>query len=609
MFKNMKVGAKIASGLGAITVLGIIVGIAGYVVIGNVTHQTNIAEQAYIIKQASLETRRQEKNYIIRKKDEYLKKWEEALNDIKTASAKGQTITNDTEIQGWFQDGLRELDRYAAFGHDLHKVVLEGNDLDDQVRDAARSIEAYLSKLKGSAPAITAFLDARMQEKNMFLYEHKALHEGDKSYTRKWQEDMGIVENWSGDDAGLKGLTAQYSNLLSRRVKKLGQFHDVDGKIGAGANAVIKNVDQILEKTEKAMHTAENTGKTMIVVILGICVLVAVVLAYFIIRGITKPVNRIIEGLSEGAEQVVSASSQVSSASQSLAEGAAEQAASLEETSSSLEEMSSMTKQNADNAGQANGLMADISKVIDQADLSMTELTGSMQGISEASEETSKIIKTIDEIAFQTNLLALNAAVEAARAGEAGAGFAVVAEEVRNLAMRSAEAAKNTAVLIEDTVKKVNDGSDVVSKTNEAFSKVTDGSKKISGLVGEIAAASNEQAQGINQVNIAVTEIDKVTQQNAANAEESASASEEMNAQAEQMKQIVGDLMALVGGNGNGTVASGQRPVVGNRLKTLMGKTIAAPAKKAQAQKAVPGIEEVRPDEVIPMDETEFKDF
>jgi len=173
-----------------------------------------------------------------------------------------------------------------------------------------------------------------------------------------------------------------------------------------------------------------------------------------------------------------------------------------------------------------------------------------MDEISKASDETSKIIKTIDEIAFQTNLLALNAAVEAARAGEAGAGFAVVADEVRNLAMRAADAAKNTAELIEGTVKKVGDGTNLVNTTNEAFGKVAVSASKVGELVAEIASASNEQSQGISQVNTAVTEMDKVVQQNAANAEESASASEEMNAQAEQMKSMVNELGELVGGEG-----------------------------------------------------------
>ena len=191
--------------------------------------------------------------------------------------------------------------------------------------------------------------------------------------------------------------------------------------------------------------------------------------------------------------------------------------------------------------------MQEAKVIIDRANSSMDQMTVAMGEITQTGAETQKIVKTIDEIAFQTNLLALNAAVEAARAGEAGAGFAVVADEVRNLAMRASEAARNTAALIDDSVKRIQEGTGLVDVTNKDFDDVAQSAAKVAELIAEIAAASQEQAQGIEQVNGAVTEMDQVVQQNAATAEESASASEELNAQSGQMKGFVDELVVRVG--------------------------------------------------------------
>ena len=252
--------------------------------------------------------------------------------------------------------------------------------------------------------------------------------------------------------------------------------------------------------------------------------------------------------LSQTADQLNATSNQISTASQSLADGASRQAAALEETSSSLEQMASMTRSNADQATEANGLMKETRQVIADANQVVDGLIESMSEVSRASEETRKVIHTIDEIAFQTNLLALNAAIEAARAGEAGAGFAVVADEVRNLALRATEAAGNTAGKIEGTLSAIRAGSSAVEQTGDAFKRIDDQSAKVSEIVDEIAAASNEGAEGISQMSQTVADMDDVTQQTAANAQQTSAAAQEMDAQARRLNGFINDLSILISG-------------------------------------------------------------
>lgn len=235
-----------------------------------------------------------------------------------------------------------------------------------------------------------------------------------------------------------------------------------------------------------------------------------------------------------------------------------------------------MTKKNAESATEAKGLANQTRIAADGGSASMVEMEKAMAGIKESSQRIGKIVKAIDEIAFQTNILALNAAVEAARAGEAGAGFAVVAEEVRNLAQRSAQSAKETASSIEDALQRSNNGVQISGQVSLSFREIVEKARQVDELVGEIARASTEQSQGVGQVTVAVSQMDKVTQSNAASAEESAAASEELTAQAEVMRESIHDLQTLVGGI----------PQFSHRRREV--GALRSPAKSAQATNRVP---------------------
>jgi methyl-accepting chemotaxis protein len=399
-----------------------------------------------------------------------------------------------------------------------------------------------------------------------------------------------------------------YQRTLARVAVIMGQQEESKQAMLTAAEGVQKACNETRAEQMAGMNSQISNAQVLSGIITLIGIAMGLFMAWFLTSRITKPVRRIINALSAGADQVGSASGQVSSASQELAEGASENAAALEETTASLEEMASMTKANAGNASHAKNLMDETLTVVNRAGDSMKQMTQSMEEIAVSGQEIGKIIKTIDEIAFQTNLLALNAAVEAARAGEAGAGFAVVADEVRNLAQRAAGAAGNTAELIENTINKIDHGNQLVKSTDQAFEEVMENAGKVGDLVNEIASASSEQAQGIEQVNTAMTQMDKVTQKNAASAEESASASEELSAQAESMKDVVQELVGLVGGSKN--KINGQKSAYGRSHRREIKQLPDAAPRKAVGQKA-PAVKkgkEVNPDEVIPMDE-DFQDF
>lgn len=360
----------------------------------------------------------------------------------------------------------------------------------------------------------------------------------------------------------------------------------------------------------------------------GAIIAITLIVVFFLARSIANPLQAMTESLNRNSEQVASASSQVSSSSQSLAEGASQQASSLEQTSASLEQIASQTKMNMENSRSMDNMMKrEAGPSFALMSEKMAVMDSNLKENVKLSEESAKIIKTIDDIAFQTNLLALNAAVEAARAGEAGKGFAVVAEEVRNLAGRSAEAAKTTQELIESSQTKIHETSGVYKQIAEALENTSQIAQKVTAMAAEVASASEEQSQGIDQVNSGVSEMDKVVQQNASNAEQTASASEELTAQAKELEDVVLTLGRLIyghsqnGDSGSRLQAGTAKQIAGasmadrqsgsrrqdKRQEKKQNTTGKMPAKKT-AQTQAPSARR-RPEEVIPLDEDDFKDF
>ena len=298
--------------------------------------------------------------------------------------------------------------------------------------------------------------------------------------------------------------------------------------------------DMMLKDSSTLRNNIIIFGLVALIILLGV--------VYYIARGVIGPLTGISGSLDEITTEVMNSAREISESNQKVAEGASQQAASLEESSATLEEMSSMTRRNADNAAQTEAITRETSQDVDRCSGFVVKMSSAMADISDKSENVSRIIKTIEGIAFQTNLLALNAAVEAARAGDAGQGFAVVADEVRNLAQRSAQAARDTTDLIEGTVASVQNGNVIVSDLTGSFTGIEQGTRETCRLINEINVATQEQANGIAQINIAVAEMDTVTQRNAESAHKSALAASNLNTQFQSLESTVRDLVVLVFG-------------------------------------------------------------
>ncbi|MBD3168443.1 MAG: chemotaxis protein [candidate division Zixibacteria bacterium] len=610
MFKNLKLGAKIGVGFGVLILIACSLGMLAVYNMNNVETESNKLAYEYVpevevannVERFSLATMYANRGWGFTEEEKFYQEGQKNYTEVQKYIEEAKVLADNSphlvKLKGQITDVEKAVGEYGNLVEQTKQTFEKLNNNRAQLDEAAevymtncndflagqnRKMEEDIAadvsddKLVERLQKITIVNDIIDVGNATRLAAWRSQAERDPKLIRDAQKNFDIMADKFDDLRKITYLAVdleridntehaaeQYKNAMNEFLVNWTALQEINAKRNDAANVVLNGAKATaLAGMEQSLEIAENaasalsTASSVMITGLIVAVIAGILLAVFITRGITKPINGIIQSLTEGSEQVGSASNQVSSASQSLAEGASEQASSLEETSSAIEEMAGMTKQNADNAAQANTLATDAANAAQRGNDQMSRMSNAMQEIKKSSDETAKIIKVIDEIAFQTNLLALNAAVEAARAGEAGKGFAVVAEEVRNLAMRSAEAAKNTSALIEESQTNADNGVKATEEFTQILNEIITGIKKANDLVSEVSAASNEQSQGINQINTAISQIDQVTQQNASNAEESASASEELSAQAQQMQQIVGDLILIV--NGANAVKEQQR--------------------------------------------------
>ncbi len=485
------------------------------------------------------------------------------------------------------------------------------NSMEQSILVLSRSLRGVLLKINSQEIA-----ENQKAMQDAYAKYEDAFQKGKKEFsTPKGMALLASIEKAADSARPVIDEAVQLTLINKDAEAKALVLTDVKAAVAQWAGYVneLKNYsDQLKEATIVQAQQTYYHSRTTLLILIVIAMIVGVMMSYILTLSITRPMSSIAIRIGEGAGQVAAASGQLSASAGQLSQGSAEQASAIEETSSTLQESASMMLQNTTNTKQAAGLSEKAKESANQGSAEMQQMMDSIQEIKKSSDQIAKIIKVIDDIAFQTNILALNAAIEAARAGEAGMGFAVVAEEVRNLAGRSAQAAKDTTAIIENNIELSSNGVAVAEKVQEALNGITLQTKKVNELMDEIASASQEQVQGIEQVNKAMSQVESVTQQNAANAEESASAAEELNAQAESMRQIVVELSKLV--NGEATVLKKQIKQIGHQkfpttLTRIHGTSLdekqalshEVSENRALAQKTVK-TKVVSPEDIIPLD-------
>lgn len=406
-------------------------------------------------------------------------------------------------------------------------AVLGGeNTLIDAANEQAQKIQSMLQEIEQLKE-----LDA---ERIKMVTNTREYHE---SYWKKASKVYEKLASEQNDDISEADITT---------AAKLAEEKD---KILNSLSVLIAGISNDMEMGfENTLDSLERQETINFITFIAVLIISQIILLLVSKKAVVQPIEKVIYSMKDISKTVSTSSEEISNYSQKLAMGASEQAASVEETSASLEELSGMTRQNQIRAEDARNQAMNASHIVGRVDDHMKQLGEAMENIIESSKETGQIIKLINDIAFQTNLLSLNAAIEAARSGEAGMGFAVVAEEVRRLATRTATAAESTAALIDKTISAVQGGSRLSASTMAAFQENVEISNKIKDIAEQILDSSKDQATGIDQVSQAVSQIEAVIQTNTAGAEEYSSAAEDLAHQASMMTSIVDKLSAIVSG-------------------------------------------------------------
>lgn len=486
----------------------------------------------------------------IAKARELLTAYDSAFSDIVAnhkarMAVEGEVLTPQAQV---LADGLQQMLAQAKTQGDMNAAFQISNGL-KAFFECSSLVNAFLlTSDESKATAAHQALAVTVSQIEKMQKDQQEMEQLDETLKDKAKTDLlaTLLRTAAAYREGLNQVVASQQNrakILAERVNRVAP--EFTATVGRVKTAVHSFQSELEDRT----RADQRRNEVVMLTITGIGIAFGVLLAWLITRGVTRRITEVAARLATESDKTAAAALQVAQASQSMASGASQQAASLEETSSSLHEMASMTGRNSENAQNAKALANQARQTADAGAVEMEQMKTAMAAIKGSSTEISKIIKTIDEIAFQTNILALNAAVEAARAGEAGLGFAVVADEVRNLAQRCAGAAKETADKISASAEKSEQGARISEKMAVNLGAIVEKTRQLDERIAEIAQSSHEQSEGIGQLNTAVASMDKITQDNAALAEESSASAEELKSQAEQVRRAVAELMRMARGS------------------------------------------------------------